>query len=82
MLGVVGLRRDKWGALVRHTEDLPPWVEVDDEGMRIVSRPTSFGKMYRQVKRGQGLSKDKAEQAWVAYVADIEEGRKKQGKHG
>ncbi len=83
MLGCIGLRRDKWGALVKHVEDLPPWVEVDDDGMRIISKPQSFGKMFRQVKKFQGLNKEKAEQAWVAYASKMEESqaarRKQQG---
>lgn len=67
---VICLKRDKYGQLVRRKRnDLPDWVEVDENGMRIISKPVPFSKMYRQVQRDRGLSKEAASGRWKAYQA-------------
>jgi hypothetical protein len=70
MRHVLNRRRDKYGRLVRKSEELPPWVEVDDDGMRVVTRPCSFASMYRKVKRWQGHSTESAEEHWKKYLRD------------
>lgn len=66
---VLARRRDKWGKLVR-SEELPPGVEVDDDGQRIVTRPVPFKRMYRMVKKLQGLPAEKIDTAWDEWQAD------------
>lgn len=74
MANVVCRKRDKSGRLVSTRqslgpdgEELPPWVEVDDNGQRVVSRPTSFGKMFQAAKKAQGMKDWEAKRAWHSY---------------
>jgi hypothetical protein len=60
--------RDKYGRLIRVDSDLPPWVHVDERGMRVVKNPVGFGKMYRRLKARQGLSREKVAERWAEYV--------------
>jgi hypothetical protein len=66
---VVFRRRDRYGRLVRATEDLPPGVEVDEDGQRVVTDPRPFSVMYRQVRMSQGMSREEAEDDWLLYKA-------------
>lgn len=65
------LKRDKWGRLEDPRNALPPGVEVDDNGMRVISpnnrRP--FTKSFQRVKKRQGLNDAEAQKAWDDYLA-------------
>ncbi len=65
---VVCRKRDEYGRLVRHDSELPPWVEVDADGMRTISRPVPFARMFHAVKRYQGATVEHAEAAWKEYL--------------
>ncbi len=66
---IVGRKRDKSCRLVRDNgeEQLPPWVEVDEHGQRVVGKPTSFGQMFKAAKRAQGMKDWEATRAWHVY---------------
>lgn len=68
LLWVLFRKRDKYGRLIRVDSELPPWVKVDANGMRVVGKRVSFGAMYKQVKRTQGLSKEEADKKWKDYL--------------
>lgn len=73
ILKVVARKRDKYGRLVRRAEgeeELPDWVKVDEDGMRIVENPVPFSKTFRQVKEYQGLDEIGTEKAWQEYLCD------------
>ncbi len=65
---VVFRKRNKYGALVQAHDELPPGVEVDDDGMRIISNPVPFSAMFRQVKKRQGLNKEQTEAQWQEWL--------------
>jgi hypothetical protein len=66
---VYGRRRDKQGQLVRvGSEGLPDWVEVDADGMRVVSDPVPFGRMWGQVCHGRGWSKEATTRSWQEWL--------------
>lgn len=69
MRWIVFRKRDKYGGLVRSSSELPDWVEVDDQGMRIVSKEVSYQAMFRQVKKKQGLTGDKVEESWKYFLS-------------
>lgn len=57
---VLNRRRDRHGNLIREDEELPPGVEVDDNGMRIITNPTSYGRAYVKAKMHYGVSEHQA----------------------
>ena len=59
--------RDRWGQLMRVDKDLPPWVHVDEDGMRIVKNPTPFEKMYKQVRQYQRWTPENIEDDWLDF---------------
>lgn len=69
---VVFRRRDKYGGLMRRgANDLPPHVQVDANGMRVVTNPQPFSKMFRDVKRRQGVVNERdIEERWKQYTAE------------
>lgn len=68
---MVARSRDAQGQLIRSGGQLPPGVQTDAEGMRVVvGEPVSFGTMFRQVRRYQGLTDAEAEASWAAYLAE------------
>jgi hypothetical protein len=72
MFYIICRKRDKHGRLIRSAlERLPPWVEVDDDGMRTVNNPVGFGDMFSQVQRKvRKKTATEATAAWQAYLAD------------
>ena len=62
--------RDKHGRLIRKTKDLPDWVEVDEEGQRIISNPKPFEFMFRQVQLNRGKSREEADKDWQGFLAE------------
>lgn len=66
MQNVIARKRGKGGKLIRGGSDLPSWVHVDANGMRVIPRGkrSSFSKMFQQVKQNRGLSKEKIKQDW------------------
>jgi hypothetical protein len=66
---VLALPRDRAGRLVRG-EQLPPGVEVDEDGMRVVRNPVPFARMFRQVKERQGYDEERARYAWHDWLLD------------
>ena len=70
MRWVYGRPRDKHGRLRRGAEDLPDWVEVDADGMRVVTDQTTFSSMFHQVKSSQGLKPEQVKDAWQMYLMD------------
>jgi len=84
MVGVVCLRRDRNGSLVRQDDNIPQWVRdtTDSEGNRFVANPRPFGSMFRQVKKRQGLSEEEASKAWVGYISELDEHRRKLSSRG
>lgn len=68
---VLYLPRDHQGRLKRIDPDLPPWLKVDDDGMRIPSgKRMSFKEMFFKRCRKQGKTKAEAEVAWKQYQDD------------
>ena len=68
MMLIVCRKRDKYGKLIRG-EQLPPGVEVDSEGMRVVSNPVSFEGMFRGLKLKQTRgNRELTEQLWEGYL--------------
>ncbi len=67
---VVCRRRDSMGRLQGVREDLPPGVDVDEDGMRVVRDPVAFSEMYWQVRRCQGLNEPLIERDWCRYLAE------------
>jgi hypothetical protein len=65
---VIARPRDKYGRLKRRG-NLPPWVEVDDKGMRVVTRPVAFQTMFRQVAKSKGLELEQIDKEWKEYQA-------------
>lgn len=63
-------KRDRNGNLTRRDPELPDWVEVDADGMRVVNNPVPFTAMFKQVKKYQGLDEAGTKQAWQGYIAD------------
>lgn len=63
-------KRDHAGNLTRRDPDLPDWVEVDTDGMRVVSNPVSFTSMFKQVKKYQGLDESRTKQCWQEYIVE------------
>lgn len=61
--------RDKHGRLVRRG-DLPPGVEVDEDGMRTVTRATDLETLYRRILRRRGVSPEAAEARWQEWLKD------------
>jgi hypothetical protein len=51
-------RRDEHGNLIR-TAGLPPGVEVDGRGMRMLRGKTSFETMYKDVCKRRGMEAEK-----------------------
>jgi len=66
--GILFRPRDKYGRL-RKRPDLPPGVEVDDEGMRVVKNPVPYAVMFRQVRRRQGLNEEQVEASWREFLS-------------
>jgi hypothetical protein len=46
---------------------LPDWVEVDEEGMRVVSNPKPFQIMFKEVGRRAGWSEKDIDKGWSRY---------------
>ena len=64
-------RRDKAGRLDRSPrEELPPWVEVDDDGMRVIRNPVPLGVAFKQVQRRRGRTDEQAVAAWQRWLDD------------
>jgi len=59
--------RDQFGRLIRKMAGLPDWVECDEEGMRIVSKPKPFQVMFQQIGRRAGWSDKEIDNAWGKY---------------
>lgn len=59
--------RDANGRLVRGGERLPPWVEVDAEGQRVVSNPVPFQEAFYQVQARAGRNRAQAADAWLDW---------------
>jgi len=66
---VVFRRRDRFGRLVRTNDELPPGVDVDEDGMRVVRRPVSYQTMFRQLRREQGYDDPSIDQNWNEFLA-------------
>lgn len=58
--------RDGRGNL--RTDDLPPWVHVDNDGMRVVENPTSFAACFRMAQEWRGADGRQAAAAWDEYM--------------
>lgn len=70
-MGVIYLRRNKYGRLIRRNDDLPPEIGVDENGMRILTgKPISMETAFRRVNRKRGLSKQQIDAAWQKYKDD------------
>lgn len=67
LCGVLFLRRNKYGELIRDT-GLPPHVEVDDNGMRKISNPVPFSEMFFSVQASKGLNKEQVAERWDRYL--------------
>lgn len=71
LVWVVSRKRDKDGRLVRKSDELPPWVKVDERGMRIPSsNAMNFATMFEKVKEWQGLDKKQTQESWDKYLED------------
>jgi hypothetical protein len=68
-LRVICRRRDRYGKLVRG-EELPEWVEVDEDGMRTIGNPVPYEVMYKQVKTSSGMERDQAERSWEQFLEE------------
>lgn len=67
-MGVIYLRRDKYGRLVRKDKDLPPEIGVDENGMRVLTgKPISMEQAFKRVNRMRGLTKAQVDEAWEKY---------------
>ena len=66
------LRRDKWGNLVDPSEELPPGVEADDAGNRVIPKGSKggFTHGFKMAKLAQGASIEEAQAAWEMYLKD------------
>ncbi len=61
--------RDKTGRLIRGGRDgLPDWCEVDADGRRVISNPTSFGRMFVGVAKARGWGKEATVASWREWV--------------
>jgi hypothetical protein len=67
MRWVVSRRRDQQGRLIRRDRELPEWVEVDAEGMRIITQPRRFGDVFRRTYEELGLSQQQIEARWTGF---------------
>lgn len=67
LVHVFGRPRDKFGRLIRHNSELPPWVEVDADGMRTISKPVPFSAAVRKAWRGAGVNEGEVERRWQSY---------------
>lgn len=67
-IGVIYLRRNKYGRLVRRDTLLPPEIGVDENGMRVITgKPISLEKAFKMANRERGLRKQQVDEAWEAY---------------
>lgn len=66
---IYGRERDETGKLVRAGKDgLPEWAKTDSRGMRVVENPTSFGRMYGQVARSRGWTRERTVASWQEWL--------------
>ncbi len=62
------LPRDKYGRLKREDPDLPPGVEVDDDGKRVIKgKRATLAQVFKQVNLERGLSLDQIKDAWAKF---------------
>ena len=64
--------RNSSGQLIRDDggEKLPPWVEVDERGQRVISKPVSFSQAFMQVQKRRGKNKEQSAAAWAEWMKD------------
>lgn len=63
-------KRDKRGRLVRRSGYGEYRPEVDEDGMRVVSDPVPFSRMFGQVCRGRGMGREQATGLWRDWLTD------------
>lgn len=66
---IVSRKRDQSGRLTSST-GLPPGVEVDSRGMRVISSPSvgGFKQMYHKVWAKRGLKPDQVKDNWQKWL--------------
>jgi hypothetical protein len=64
----IALKHSDRDVLVFRDPELPDWVEVDDQGMRIVTNPIPFREMFWEVNGH--LLPEEILTAWHAYLVD------------
>ena len=61
--------RDRYGDLKRG-EKLPPWAEVDDRGMRVVTKPAPLESAVKGAYLHHGVNEEDAAEKWRKFLDD------------
>lgn len=65
----LNLPRDRRGNLLRRDSELPPGVEVDDDGLRVVSSPCGLGVAVVKARVAKGVPVDDAKRQYAEWWA-------------
>lgn len=65
----LNLPRDRRGNLLRRDSELPPGVEVDDDGMRVITNNCGYGAAFVKAKVHHGMDAEDAKKQYQQWWA-------------